>query len=220
MLPFHVVAGLVALVAGAIALFSRKGGARHRSSGMVFVYSMLFMSATGALIAALRWTPISVIAGVLTFYLVLTGLLTVRRRAPGHGAVDRVALGVALAAGVAALAYGFLAVAGTGRKDGIPAAVYFMFGAVGLLAALGDVRVLWGGPAPASRRLARHLWRMCFALYIATSSFFLGQAKLLPKPYRNFAVLSAPVVVVLVLMVYWLVRVKFTRRPLPAPAAA
>ena len=43
-------AGLVALVAGAVAMAAEKGGGRHRQAGMVFVYSMLIMSASGALL--------------------------------------------------------------------------------------------------------------------------------------------------------------------------
>src|SRR5688572_14274691 len=35
-----------------------------------------------------------------------------------------------------------------------------------------------------SRRVARHLWRMCFALFVATGSFFLGQMKFIPEPVR------------------------------------
>ena len=57
MMPIHVAAGLLGIVSGAVALSALKGGARHRRSGMVFVYSMLLMSATGALIAAVDATP-------------------------------------------------------------------------------------------------------------------------------------------------------------------
>ncbi|HEX7466039.1 MAG TPA: hypothetical protein VF309_05315, partial [Usitatibacter sp.] len=52
----------------------------------------------------------------------------------------------------------------------------------------------------------------CFAMFIATGSFFLGQAKLLPESMRIFPLLAVPVVLVLLLMVYWWVRVSFTKR--------
>jgi hypothetical protein len=56
------------------------------------------------------------------------------------------------------------------------------------------------------------LWRMCLAMFIATASFFLGQAKVLPESMRIFPLLAIPVVLVLILMFYWWVRVSFTRR--------
>ncbi len=49
-------------------------------------------------------------------------------------------------------------------------------------------------------------------MFIATGSFFLGQAKLLPESMRIFPLLAVPVVLVLLLMVYWWVRVSFTKR--------
>jgi len=77
---------------------------------------------------------------------------------------------------------------------------------------LGDVRVVTGRAPQGARRIARHLSRMCFAMFIATGSFFLGQAKVLPESMRIFPLLAVPVVLVLLLMVYWWVRVSFTKR--------
>lgn len=44
---------------------------------------------------------------------------------------------------------------------------------------------------------------------IATASFFLGQADEFPAALRNPALLAMPVVAVLLLLVYWTVRVRF-----------
>jgi hypothetical protein len=49
---------------------------------------------------------------------------------------------------------------------------------------------------------------MCFALFIATGSFFLGQAKVIPMPLRIFPVLTVLALLPLVFMVYWLVRLR------------
>jgi hypothetical protein len=53
---------------------------------------------------------------------------------------------------------------------------------------------------------------MCFAMFIASGSFFLGQAKVIPKPIRIMPLLAVPALLPLVLMFYWLVRVRFTQR--------
>ncbi|HEU0014094.1 MAG TPA: hypothetical protein VFQ45_10445, partial [Longimicrobium sp.] len=62
-------------------------------------------------------------------------------------------------------------------------------------------------------RLARHLWRMCWAMWIATGSFFLGQADELPERLRVWPALIFLAVVPLLAMLYWLVRIRI-RRPL------
>jgi len=53
---------------------------------------------------------------------------------------------------------------------------------------------------------------MCFALWIATTSFFLGQAKVFPEPIRIMPLLAIPVLLVLLLMFYWLVRALVMKR--------
>lgn len=216
----HIIAGLSALAAGAVALASFKGGRLHRKSGMVFVVAMLFMSASGAVMAAINFQRISVVAGVLTFYLVSTAFLTVRRPAQGTRWIDAAALAVALAIGAAGTTLGVMAASSpAGKIDGLPAAPGFMFGMVGFLATIGDLRVMRAGGIQGARRIARHLWRMSFALFIAAASFFLGQPQVFPAPLRRSGVLAIPVLLVLLLLVFWMGRVLLTqrfRRPRPA----
>jgi uncharacterized membrane protein len=208
----HIIAGSLALVAGFIALFAAKGAKLHRRSGRMFVYAMLTMSLTGALIAAIRATEGSVIAGLLTAYLVTTALMTVRPAGAWSRRLHLGLMAVALAVGVAGITFGLEARATPkGNLDGIPAGMFFMFGSVALLAGASDLRIIRSGELRARSRLTRHLWRMCYALWIAAASFFLGQADELPKALQIPALLSLPVLLVLVVMLYWLWRVRFRR---------
>jgi hypothetical protein len=54
---------------------------------------------------------------------------------------------------------------------------------------------------------------MCYAFWIATASFFLGPrarvAKLIPEPLITTPVLVLPVLAVVVILLYWLWRVRF-----------
>jgi hypothetical protein len=86
------------------------------------------------------------------------------------------------------------------------------------LAAIGDIRVLRSGPLAGGRRLARHLWRMCFALFIAAGSFFSIEervAKVLPEPFTTGPMRALPILLLFGAMFYWLWRVR-GRRTLPA----
>ena len=149
----HVLAGLTALLAGALALYALKGARLHRRSGIVFVYAMLVMSSTGALMSILHLNVGNVMAGVLTFYLVLTALLAVRRPSLEFHAIDKAGLLAALTVGLTAVTLGAVAAgSATGKMHGLPPPVYFMFGTVALLSAFGDLRVMRGwveqGDAP------------------------------------------------------------------------
>ncbi|MGH8077447.1 MAG: DUF2306 domain-containing protein, partial [Lysobacter sp.] len=196
----HIVAGLLALASGALALYAAKGSSLHRKSGMTFVVAMLVMTSSAVLIAAfLRPNKVNVIAGVLTFYLVCTGLLTVRRQVDQMRGLATGFMLMALAGSAYAFALGFEALnSASGKVAGIPPQPLFMFGTVALLGAMGDARMLWARSIQGPRRIARHLWRMSFAMWIATASFFLGQAKLFPEPIRRSGLLAIPVVLVLV----------------------
>ena len=211
-LVVHIIAGSLGLVSGFVALYASKGAPLHRKAGMVFVCVMLTVSFTGLMIAAVRGVApaINIPIALLTAYLVITSLTTMRPPATGSRRLTIVLLLVALGVGLTDLTFGFQAVAKGGKEAGI-AFPFFIFGVVALLGAGGDLRVVRSGPLRGAPRIARHLWRMCFALAIAALSFFIGQAKVIPEPIRIMPLLALPVLAVLVTMFYWLWRVRIRR---------
>jgi uncharacterized membrane protein len=209
----HILMGALALLAGAVALYALKGGKLHRKSGMIFVCAMILMSSSGAILAALKPVRISVVAGLLALYLVCTAWVTVRRSIEKSRGLCVALMVLAFVVSGLAFKWAFDAANTTKQSlDGHPMPIYVAFGVIALIGALLDARLLMAGRIAGAHRLARHLWRMCFAMYLATSAFFLGQAKLLPAHLQNFVVLAIPVVVVLLLMIYWLVRVLMSKR--------
>lgn len=221
-LPVHIAAGTFALVSGYIALYAMKGGTVHRKSGLAFVGAMAVMSLTGALIAFLGQEPVSVIAGLLTFYFVTTSLLTVRQLPPRLQWINCAAMLMALAVSVLAFKTGFELV-GSGRPETGP---MFIFGGMGLLAATGDIRMFRAPGIQGPRRIARHLWRMCFAMWVAAASFFWGPPGRVPEIIRIPALLPIPVLLPIAVMLFWLwrIRVRKTLRGIvgagASPAAA
>ena len=94
--------------------------------------------------------------------------------------------------------------------NGVPFFMLCFIGTIMAVAAAGDVRVVRSGPLRGPR-LARHLWRMCFAVFIAAGSFFSVQArvaKILPEPLTTPAMCVLPIALVLILMCYCLWRVR------------
>jgi hypothetical protein len=211
----HILAGVLGLLAGYLALYTPKGATLHRKSGRLFVYAMLTVAVAGTAIAAIRNVApaLNIPAALLTSYLVITALTTVRPPAAGARWLNPGLMLVALAVGLTSLTFGFEAIAspdGKGR-DGMPPFPFFMFGVVGTLAGVLDLRMMRSAGLKGASRLARHLWRMSFALFIAALSFFIGQAQVFPKPIRIMPLLALPVLAVLVTMLYWLWRVRVRR---------
>lgn len=209
----HIAAGTLGLITGYVALYGRKGAGLHRKSGMLFVYSMLTLSVGGITIAALRNVApaLNIPVGIITSYLVVTGLTAVKPPAAGERSLHIGAMLVAFLVSLTIFGFGFKAIANGGKLDGLPPAPFMMFGVIAMLGAIGDLRVLKSGPLTGSSRIARHLWRVSTALLIAALSFFIGQAKVFPEPIRILPLLAMPVLAVLLTMLYWLWRVRFRR---------
>jgi uncharacterized membrane protein len=218
LLIVHICCGLVGLLSGSAALAARKGGRVHRRAGDTFVVSMMCMAASGAYLGFAKSDLSNVIAGGFTFYLVATAFLTVKRNEGETGRAEFGLLLVGVAVGATAMIFGWLAAHRPAGSKGDPAALYFTFGSVILLAAAGDVRVLARGGVSGIPRLVRHLWRMCVGLFIAAGSFFLGtasktglRARLFTQEIRKTHLPEVPVLLVVALMISWLFRVRYSK---------
>jgi uncharacterized membrane protein len=209
LVALHVLAGTIAILAGTIALYSVKGLKLHRNSGMVFVCVMLVMAFSGTVMAfGHPGTALNVPAGLVTAYLVLTGLRTVRPPSAGSRPFDQVLMMAAFAIGTGALVF-----AVSGRVGAGMAYPLVIFALVALFAGEGDRRMIAAGGIKGMERLRRHLWRMCTALFIAAGSFFLGPVRRIPEPLRIPGFRLIPIVV-LVTMAWWLWRYRRKRTAL------
>ena len=85
----------------------------------------------------------------------------------------------------------------------------FALAAVSLFAGLGDLSAVLRRRLSARQRIGRHLWRMCFAFFIATGSFFLGQQDVMPESVRGSPLLFIPAFAPFAVMAFWLVRIRF-----------
>jgi hypothetical protein len=170
------------MLSGTAALIFRKGGSKHVLAGKVFVVSMLIMAAGAVYLATVKHQTGNIGGGILTFYLILTAWLTARRRDGQTSKYDWLALLVPLALGVFTWMNGIRVLrSGATSEAGVPVGMSFFMGTVMLLAAAGDVRMLLRDGVSGTKRIVRHIWRMCFGLFIAAGSFFLGPSN---RPLR------------------------------------
>ena len=175
-LAIHIGGGILGLTSGAAAMSFRKGSPRHVLAGKIFVFSMLIMSLGAIYLGTLKHQPGNIGGGIFTFYLILTAWLTARRTDGQTSKFDWLALLIPLLLGITTYISGVEKIRSPlPPSDGVPAGINFFMGSVMMLAAAGDLRMLVRGGVLGARRIPRHLWRMCFGLFIATGSFFLVQ---------------------------------------------
>ena len=220
----HICAGTLGLRSGTAAMSLRKGSPRHVLAGKVFVASMLTMAVAAVYLAIVSHQPNNIGGGILTFYLIGTAWLTARRRDGETSRFDWVVLLIPLTLGILTWMNGIKIVrSGASSQDGVPVGMTFFMGSVMLVAAAGDFRTLVGGGVFGAKRIARHLWRMCFGLFIAAGSFFLGPSNRplrllssvglgqhLPQALFSTTLYSILTILPLIMLIFWLVRVRFT----------
>jgi len=206
LLVVHIGGGSLGIISGAAALAFRKGSARHRAAGKVFFVSMLVSYTVATCVAPFLNTGqrTNTTAGILALYLLLTGWTAARQRDSCAGAPEYLGVVAALLIICASLLF-----VRTGAKD---AGIFILFAVVGAVAAAGDVNVILRGTISRVGRLSRHLWRMCFSLFIASGSFFLGQQRIMPHWIRGSPILTACALAPLAAMIFWIVWVRLPRK--------
>ncbi len=219
----HIAGGILALLAGTAAVAARKGGPLHARSGSWFFGSMLVLGVTAAMLEPFRSPPGSPVGGIMVCYFVVTSWVAARRRDGTTGKFE-------IAACAAAFTMGALMFWGAANGATTPAGSgpVFALGMVCLVAGLGDLNAILRRKLSPAQRISRHLWRMCFAFFIATGSFFLGQQDALPQSVRGSPMLFVLAFAPFGIMAFWLVRLRFAKavRRLalriapPEPAAA
>lgn len=208
----HIAGGVLALASGTVAAAARKGRGMHASAGIGFCVSMFVLGVTASILAPLKTPPDSPIGGIMVCYFVATAWMTAHSRSGTPGRFEKIACAIVLAMAIAIFGEGTrLALSPTPPSTPPGPGALLVLGGTCLLAGLGDLKFILRGKATTTQRISRHLWRMCFAFFIATGSFFLGQQDVLPQAVRGSPILFVLAFAPFALMLFWLVRIRFAK---------
>lgn len=165
------------------------------------------------------WLAIHV-AGAAAGLLSGASALSVKKGSPRHRKAGRIYLvsmliAALIALGVATLT-GYLWVEWEASQSGIrrpdiPEGVGFVFAGILLLALTGDALTLRKTAMKRARLIVRHLWRMCFALFMASVSFFLSRAHLFPEIMSDSGLLYVLALAPLACMFYWQIHTRLAQ---------
>ncbi|MCT9094846.1 DUF2306 domain-containing protein [Haloarchaeobius sp. HME9146] len=171
-LGVHIFAGFVALVTGAGAIVTEKGGRRHRRLGRTYVYGMAVVSTTALVLLAIEQSVGRIFLGlvaIFSFYFAYSGYRVLSRKRPADRAETEDWIAVALL-GLAGI--GLVAMGGWFYLEGEAfAIVMFVFGAIASVVAAQDVQRFRSETAEPREWFFEHLQRMG-AAYIATVTAF------------------------------------------------
>jgi len=156
----HIIAGSTAMLCGALALLSVKGGRTHRRAGNVFLAAMILIGLSAILLTFIRPNLFLLFLALFALYLVIWGRLALtRKRLAPERAAPRSHLLPTLLFGLGAL--GFLGIA---ISHGAP--IFIVFVGLALLLVRGHLKRLRHGGEHRLHWLADHVFGFSIA-YIA-----------------------------------------------------
>ena len=214
----HVFSGTLAVLAGAIAALTRKGGGIHVRTGKAFVVLMTVSSLLGAVMGLIEFEQffITFFAGLLGAYLVVSGWLTLNRSKAYGSLLDRTLIATNAITFLALITLGLQAL---GRPDGsmfgFAGESYLFLAVMSGGALIGDLIRLLRKSISRKHLIARHLWRMLLGFFIAAGSAFTGPgASVFPDAIQASGILSLPELIIFVLMIFYLVKILvFSKTP-------
>ena len=224
LLVVHIASGFFALLSGLGAMASRKGSdGLHARAGNIFYIAMSAMAISAAILTA--WEPdrLSLGAAFWALYLVHTSRHAASARNGALGSPPPALIAIGLAAAILFLHGGVMAqLSPDGVFEGSDSVGYFIFGAGATASLLLDFSLRLRGRLSPRQRIARHLWRMSVAYFLAVTSLFLGQQDDVFPFMAGSPVLVLPTLLTLGFLVFWIVRVRFARNwlghsPVPQP---
>lgn len=168
----HASAGTVALLAGPMAMLTKKGGPLHRRAGRYYTYSMGIVFVTAVVVAYLKSLAFLFMIAFFSFYLVLSGFRALRwKRLSVDGQVATVDWVIQLGAGVTAavlIGWGIWQL----TVPNLFGSVGIIFGGIALLRVKHTIARFQTPPEDQAYWLYSHIIGMS-AGYIATLTAFL-----------------------------------------------
>jgi hypothetical protein len=205
----HTPAGTVVLVTAVVAMFVKKGSARHKKAGSWFTVSMMVMLVSGIAAAYLKNSIDDMMLGVIVMYTVFTAWLTVHHKKNEPGLMEIAALIWVIGFAVTAFSISM------GWREVQAPIAYVMWGGLAILFALGDIRNLYHSGLSGTQRIIRHVWRIGFSLVWAALAFTDKIVKMMGANIKSMQgeqlllIMGIPTMLILITTLYWVTRILF-----------
>lgn len=195
----HILLGSIALIAGTVALVTKKGSQPHRKAGNVFYYTLLISVFISLVIAVTpnHVSPFLFSIGILSIYLLISGRRSLKLYQPETN--TKIDMGIAafvILVGLAMVSCAFLLY----RQLHL---VLLVFGIVTLLLGCRDLYMLQDHQRILDNWLAMHMGKMIGG-YIAAITAVLVVNEVFPGKWNWFA----PLIVGGVVITYWKRQIK------------
>lgn len=199
LLPMHIAAGIVALVASLLAVVSAKGKKLHIRSGRIYFLGMLGIFITAIPMALITGNQFLFITAVFSFYLAFAGIRFARNRSGIPATIDWIAVVLMLLSGIGMWLLAALYFTDNNSNFIIPV----VFGTVALSLGFRDYRTHKNQTAKGPQRIASHLSNMLGGTIAVITAVLVVNVDI--QPSWLFWIL--PTLLITPLIVWWSIKV-------------
>lgn len=177
MIYMHAFLGAIALLMGAIALISTKGGGTHKKYGRYFFYTMLASASLAVIIALLpsHANPFLLSLGIFSCYLLISGYRALNFKS-NHACFIDIGLSISM------LITGVLMIIAPIVHSGRINTILTLFGIIASVLSINDLKLYKNTLKLNNSWLGLHIGKMTGA-YIASITAFIVVNELLPGIY-------------------------------------
>jgi uncharacterized membrane protein len=206
-LYLHILVGGIALLTGAVAIFTKKGKKAHRTAGRIYFWAMTLVFFTGVIVASYRFNRFLFLIAFLSYYSVFSGVRFLKlkqlHKNQNPAWFDWAAGTLNGIANLVFVGFGLYLLLTIGLKGGTLLSLGFGIG--GLFLTYTNVKPLVVRPTRANHWYTAHIGNMMGG-YIATFTAFLSTMASryqFMDPYLAFAL---PALIGVPMLAYWTYR--------------
>lgn len=196
LLIIHILCGSSALCCAGGAMFAIKGQPTHRLFGKYFFYAMTGVFITAIPLSLLIKNLFLFLIAIFSYYLAFTGWRYANNPSGEAKYYDWFISSTMLIASICMLYFSF-------QMQGFYATVLLIFGVIGLVSSLGDMKVYRNHTATGRVRIVKHLGAMLGATIAAITAFLVTNFSFQP----TIVLWLAPTIILVPVILWWKNRV-------------
>lgn len=197
----HVLAGIGALIFGALAIILKKNTPKHKPVGRIYFYCMSTIFVTGVFLSVCKGLLFLFFIAIFTYYSTIIAYRALRLKNLHNGQkpakIDWI---VEAIAGTTFVGLIIFAIVYYIQNTDINALIPFVFGTMGLLGVIKNTKSLLHGPKETMYWLKKHIGNMLGSYIGAITAFVVNQGEHIPLPpialWLGPAAILVPVIIV------------------------
>ena len=179
----HVLAGIGALIFGALAIILKKNTPKHKPVGRIYFYCMSTIFVTGVFLSVFKGLLFLFFIAIFTYYATIIAYRALRLKnlhmEQKPAKIDWI---VEAVAGLTFIGLIIFAIVYYVQNRDINALIPFAFGTMGLLGVIKNTKSLLRGPKETMYWLKKHIGNMLGSYIGAITAFVVNQSEHIPLP--------------------------------------